>query len=263
MPEATLTLQRALAALVLDPEGGDFESDPAAFAEARGLPGRDVQAFARHAPGLAAYRELARLSLVDPIETMFPVAKALLDREGAWEPCLQAFLGARCVASAHYRDIAPTFLGWLVETGWGRDRWPYLAELAHAELLEVLVSRFPEAALPADLHPDPEPGDLLVRHPATQVVAYGHAVHRATEAAPVPEAVPVHLLAFRGEGGAFRLLELTPATAAFLVRAEGEPLDRVAAALGLEDWPALRALLADLRAQGALAGFRPGAAAPA
>lgn len=250
-----LALQRALAALVLDPGGAAFEEDPTGFARAQGLPEEDAEAFGRFPGGLAAYRELARLSLVDPIETMFPITKALLEREGAWEGCVDAFLQARCVASRHYRDIAPAFLGWLAETGWGLATWPFLLELAHAELLEVLVARFPEGDPPLGLHAEPAPGDRLVLDPATQVVSYRHAVHRTSEAAPVPEARPTHLLAYRDGDGRPQLMDLTPAAAALLVRAQTESLAGAAAAIGA-DLTSVLGLLRDLHGQGAIAGFR-------
>jgi len=257
MAEArTLVLQRALASLVLDPEGETFEDDPTAFALSRGLPDADAQSFRQFSEGLAAYRELARLSLLDPIETMFPITKTLLVREDAWEACVDAFLQARCVASRHYRDIAPAFLGWLAETGWGQATRPYLLELAHVELLEVLVARFPGAEPPPGLHPDPGLQDRLVLDPATQVVSYRHAVHRTSEAAPVPEARPTHLLAYRDGEGRPQLMDLTPAAAALLVRAQTESLGEAAAALGLADLAATTGLLKDLRERGAIAGFQ-------
>jgi hypothetical protein len=250
-----LALQRALAALILDPEGATFEEDPAGFARSHGLPEVDARSFRQFSGGLAAYRELARLSLLDPIEAMFPITRALLEREGAWEPCIEAFLQARCVASRHYRDIAPAFLGWLAETGWGQATWPYLLELAHAEILEVLVARFPETDPPPGLHPDPGPQDRLVLDVATQVVSYRHAVHRVSEAAPVPEARPTHLLAYRDAEGRAQLMDLTPAAAALLTRAQTESLAEATAALGLTDLPATLSLLRELRDRGALAGF--------
>ena len=257
MAEApTLTLQRALAALVLDPEGEAFEDDPAGFARSHGLPEVDAQSFRQFSGGLAAYRELARLSLMDPIETMFPITKALLEREDAWEPCVEAFLQARCVASQHYRDIAPTFLGWLAETGWGQITWPFLLELAHAELMEVLVARFPEAERPPGLHPDPGPEDRLVLDPATQVVSYRHAVHQVSEAEPIPEARPTHLLAYRDGEGRPQLMDLTSPAAALLVRAQTASLGEAATALGLTDLAATLSLLKDLRDRGAIAGFQ-------
>ncbi|HJV38786.1 MAG TPA: putative DNA-binding domain-containing protein [Geothrix sp.] len=248
----TFRLQRAMASLILDDEPEDI----GAPAERLGLPAGDQQAFRDQPEAMDLYRELARLSLTEPLETTFPVLKALLEGAEVWEDCAQAFLSARVVRSTHYRDIAPSFLGWLVDTGWGQDRWPFLAELAHAELLEVLVARFPEADPVQELHDEPGPGDVVWLDPGTQVVAYAHAVHRATEAAPVPEARPTHLLAFRDEEGEARVLELTAATAALLVQARTRPLAESAAALGLSDPAPALALLRDLRRQGAVLGFR-------
>lgn len=254
MPETrTLRLQRALASLILDGEA----ADPGAPVREAGLPEADQAAFRAQAEALALYRDLARQSLLEPLETTFPVLRALLEGAGAWEDCTQAFLSARAIRSTHYRDIAPAFLGWLAEAAWGRERWPFLLELAHAELLEVLVARFPESAPPEGLHGDPAAGDQVVLEPATQVVAYAHAVHRATEAAPVPEARPAHLLAYRTAAGEARVMELTPATAALLVQARSRPVGQAAADLGFPDPVPVLALLRELREAGALAGFRP------
>lgn len=253
----TLRLQRAMAALILDGTDEALEADPGRPARRLELSAEDQRAFRDQAEALRTYRELARMGLTEPLEDMFPVVKALLEGEGIWEACLQGFLESRRVHSPHYRDIAPAFLGWLADVGWGQDRWPFLLELAHAELLEVLVARFPEEEGPVGLHADPQPSDRVVLDPATQVVSYTHAVHLAREDNPAPAARPTHLLAYRDAGGVAHLLELTPATAALLVRAQGEPLASAAAALGIPDLSAPLTLLRDLHRYGAVAGFDP------
>ena len=256
MPETLRALQRTLAGLVLEPEEATFTADPAGYAAQFGLPVPDQQAFLRFQERLLAYRELARMGLTEPVEDMFPITKALLGGEGVWDDCLNTFLKARCVASPHYRDIAPAFLGWLVETGWGQPRWPFLAELVHFELLEVLVSRFPDRGAPAGLRAEPSPSARIVLAPPTQLVAYGHAVHRASEEEPVPPAEPTFLLAYRDTGGAYQLMELNDATAALLGRAQEAPLGAVVRDLGLGDLQDTQALLRDLRNRGAIAGFQ-------
>lgn len=241
-----------MASLILDGEPEDFGA-PAADQD---LPAADQQAFRDQAEALDLYRELARLSLMEPLDATFPVLKALLEAAGAWEACVQAFLQARVVRSTHYRDVAPSFLGWLADTGWGQDRWPFLLELAHAELLEVLVARFPEADPVPGLLDEPSADDRVWLDPATQVVTYAHAVHRATEAVPVPEARPTYLLAFRDGEGEARIMELTAATAALLVQAHQRPIGECASALGFADPAPALTLLSDLRREGAIAGFR-------
>ena len=248
-----LELQRTLADLILE---GEDAADPQRIAARHGLEEADQEAFRRFGQGLLGYRELARLSLLEPIADMFPVTLALLDSAGARAECLDAFLQARRVNSPHYRDIAPAFLGWLVETGWGQATWPFLSELAHFELLEVLVARYPDEPAGAALRRQPLDSDGLVLDPATRLVAYGHAVHRATEEAPIPRAESTYLLAFRDARGDCQVLELSDATAALLSQAATRPIAEVARELGLQDLEATRALLTDLRERGALAGFR-------
>jgi len=252
----TLRLQRAMASLVLDEDDAALEADPGRPARGQELSAADQRSFRDHHAAMMTYRELARMSLLEPLETMFPVLKALLEGADAWESCVQAFLDARVVRSPHYRDIAPAFLGWLASTGWGQERWPFLLELAHAEILEVLVARFPDSDPPENVHPAPGPQDRIVLDVATQIVSYTHAVHRVSEQAPTPDVGPTHLLAFRDQAGEARLLELTPATAALLVQARTLTLAETAAALGLSDLPPTMSLLRDLHRDGAIAGFQ-------
>ena len=252
----TLRLQRAMASMVLDGDEVALETDPSMPARQQGLSLTDLESFREQSAALLTYRELARMSLIEPLEEMFPVLKALLEEADLWEACVQAFLDARVIRSGHYRDIAPSFLGWLAGTGWGQDRWPFLLELAHAEILEVLVARFPESEPPKGLHVEPNPEDLIVLDPATQIVSYAYAVHRAHPEAPTPEVGNTHLMAFRDREGFARLKELTPATAAFLVRGQTKSLRQAAEALNIEDLAPMMSLLHSLHGEGAVAGFQ-------
>ena len=252
----TLRLQRAMASLVLDEDEAALAEDPGRAARRQGLTLADQQSFRDQSEGMMTYRELARMSLIEPLETMFPILKSLLETAARWDDCIQAFLDARVVKSGQYRDIAPAFLGWLVSSGWGQDRWPFLLELAHAEILEVLVARFPDADPPTGIHAEPRPEDLVVLDAATQIVSYTHAVHRVSEASPIPDAQPTHLIAFRTEAGEARLMELTPATAALLVHAQARPLAEAASSLSLPDLAPVLVLLRDLHRDGAIAGFQ-------
>jgi hypothetical protein len=144
----------------------------------------------------------------------------------------------------------------MADTAWGQDRWPFLLELIHWELLETLVVRFEDLPVPEDLQAAPSGAARIHLDPATCLVAYGHAVHRATEEAPLPEPGPVQLLAHRDPEGRFRLRDLTPATALLLTRAQESPLAEVLADLGIPDPEPAFALLVELRKVGAIAGFR-------
>ena len=246
-------LQRALADLILRSTDADFRLDPAGFGISRGLARRDAGPFARQRDRYLLYRELARTNLLAPLENTYPVLRALLGAE-SWSEATAAFLQDRPLASPYYRDIAPAFAAWLAETGWGRERWPALLELAHYEWVELQITRWPDEAEATDLRDQPALEARLVLDTAARVVSYGHAVHRATEAEPSPRPEAVHLLLHRDAEGGFAVLELTGTTAALL--ASEEPLGAALASLGLGLDDSLRDLLADLQVRGALRGFR-------
>lgn len=257
MTEAgVLALQRALVEAALMPDPGPLEQDPGGFAAGRGLPEGDQAAFRRFKDRLLVYRRMVRGNLVEPVEWVCQVTKALLEPSGAWDDCMAAFLASRGVQSAYYRDVSATFLGWLAATGWGLDRWPFLLQLAHFELLTALVARHPGGDPPPDLHPRPRLGDVLVLDAPAQLVTYQHQVHLATLDAPVPAPGTVHLLAYRDAGGDTRWVELTPATAALLLDAQRAPIGQAALDLGLEDLTEAVDLLAELQGKGAIRGFR-------
>ena len=249
-----LALQRTLVELALAPDAAAFEADPGAYARGRGLPPRDQEAFTRFRDRLLYYRDGVREAIWEPVDRYLPLTQTLLEEAGAWEECRTEFLAARTLESPFYRDVAPTFLGWLASSGWGRDRWPFLLELAHFELVKELVEHIPEDPEPPGLHAEPAAGDRLVLAPGAQVLAYGCQVFEATLDRPEPPPGPCHLLASRGGDGYVQWRVLTAATAALLARGQGEALGGVMADLGLPPGEAF-AFLDDLRAQGALLGF--------
>lgn len=257
-----LALQRALAGLAFAPDATPFQADPWGFGAARGLGAADREALLRWRDRLLFYREGIRGALWEPLEGAYPLTLALLARDGALEACRAAFLAARGFTSPFHRDIAATFVGWLADTGWGRERWPALLELAHFELVRVLVEHGRDDTPPEGLHPDARPGDLAVLRPSTQVLAYRHRVAEATLDHPGPPPGPCHLLAARGPDGYVRWRELTEGAAALLVRAQEAPIVESMAALGLDDRPGVLRFLEDLRAWGALAGFTDAARLP-
>lgn len=256
MPDPVLALQRSLVALALEPDAAAFEADPGAFAAARGLPGGDQAAFRRCRDRLLYYRDAVRDDICEPIDLDFPLTRTLLEEAGAWEACRAGFLASRSFRSPFYRDISPTFLGWLATSGWGRDRWPFLLELAHFELVRQLVEHLPDEAPPAGLRDGPRPGDRLVLAPCTQVLAYAYRVHEATWEAPAPVSGACRLLASRDAEGFIQWRELTEAAACLLARAQRASLAAAAQELGLADLPGLLSFLAGLREAGAVLGFR-------
>lgn len=251
-----LALQRALLNLATRPDPGPMVEDPEAFAREQGLPPRDQEAFLRFRDPLLIYRGFVQQRLSGPVLEAFPITVAFLEREGAWDLCLGSFLASRFVRGPFYREVAPAFLAWLAGTGWGLQRWPWLLQLAHRELLHTLVERHPGGSLPGDLHGEPRMEDCVVLDPAAQAVTYGFAVHLATPERPEPAPGTVHLLAYRDRQGSAAWMELTPATACLLVEARSRSIQDAALGIGLRGEEEILGLLANLSAAGAIAGFR-------
>ncbi|HJV90415.1 MAG TPA: putative DNA-binding domain-containing protein [Holophagaceae bacterium] len=249
-------LQRSMFDLMVAPDPAPFLAEPDAWGAARGLGDEDRSALARRAPRLAVYRELVQFALTDPVEDCYPITRALLESEGVWKACLGAFLESRAIQSPYYRDVAPTFLTWLLDSGWGADRWPYLVPLAHWEHLELELLRHPDDQPPEDLGNAPSLEGAVLPAGTLRNLTYPWHVEEATEAEPLPPEGPSHLLAWRDREGAFRSLELSPTASALLARwLAGDPLGPAAQAVGADPGDAL-ALARDLYATGALAGFR-------
>jgi hypothetical protein len=259
MPEAVmipvgeegLALQRAMLQLALNP--GPDEAWPS---PEPAIPPAHAEAFRAFRPRLLAYRELVRASLWDPVDAVFPMARALVGG-AAWPACREAFLAAGSVRSRHYRDIPVAFVEWLAATGWGAKAWPALLSLAHYELVEVLVSLAPDPGAIPGLASEPSADRTLRLHPAAHLLTYPFAVHRATVERPRPAPGPTHLLAYRDSQDAYRLLELTAATSALLARAQQEPLGSALRALGITDSAAGFDLITGLCERGAILGFEP------
>ena len=248
-------LQSALADIALDADPAAFQADPIAFAAARGLEPGDARAFQRWQRRLLTYRALVRFALSDPIPDCFPIAKALLDREGLWEAVVDAFLDARRIQSPYYRHIHPHFVEWLAESGWGADRFPFLLSLAHFEFMELDVLRAPEDAPDAGLAPQPAPERRVRFSASARNLAYPWRVHEATEEDPEPAEGMALIFCHRLPDGRYQQQELDGPRSALLTRLqEGVPLGEAAEAVGLSFGEAA-AFLEELQGEGAVLGY--------
>ncbi len=253
---ALQSLQQALFELAVTPDPAPFVEGPEAWARTRGLTPADARAFETQAARLLVYRDLVRFALEDPLPDAYPITHRLLTEAGAWEEAVSAFLAAGSLRSTYYREVAPAFLAWVAETGWGTARWPFLLALLHWELLELELQRHPDLPPPVDLEASPTPASRVVPDPTLRNLTYPWAVQEATEADPVPKPTPTHLLAWRDGQGDFQSLALSPSASSLLARwLDGEPLADAAAELGVALGEAA-AFATTLKAREALLGFR-------
>ena len=248
-------LQAALADIALDADPAAFQTDPIAFAAARGLEPGDARAFQRWQRRLLTYRALVRFALSDPIPDCFPISKILLDRDGQWDDCVAAFLDARRIQSPYYRHIHPHFVEWLADSGWGAERFPWLLSLAHFEFMELDVLRAPEDAADPDLAQAPAPERRVRFSASARNLAYPWRVHEATEEAPDPAEGLALIFCHRRADGRYRQQELDGPRSALLTRLmDQEPLGPAAEAVGLGFGEAA-AFLEELQAEGAVLGY--------
>ena len=257
MPSQEQALQSTLLDFLVEPEAGKaFDADPTGFGTRRGLLPLHGAALLRFKDRLHIYRDGSRNGTQELLEQFLPITQALLEPAEAWDDCVSAFIASRTITTPSFRDILPAFIQWLANTSWGQAQWPSLLPLAHFECLAFLVARWPDEPRPHGLASQVTPGSKIVLDPATRIVQYPYGVHQATTEHPLPEALPVQLMAYRDRAGDVHAKEVTASTAALLVQAQEIPLDKAARALGLTDLDEVCTLMQELLAQEALWGFR-------
>ncbi len=242
--------QRAFTAHIRDPRG---------VARPKGVPARRMK----------VYNELLYNNLEGFLLSCFPVCRKILGKR-RWGRLVRAFFRDHASHTPYFRQIPEEFLKYLREEwAFAPDYPAFLPELAHYEWVELELDT---SGRDADLPPLDPHGDLMtgrpLLNPVLRVLAYRWPVHRLSPrfkpAEPPPE--PTFTLAFRDAEHQVCFTLINPATARLLTLlldmpalTGAEAVSRLEMELGLLPG-ALQghgaALLADLRAQGALLGAR-------
>ena len=168
---------------------------------------------------LAIYRELFFNNLKSLLSNMFPVL-AKLHGDQHWRLLVRQFMRQHQAHTPYFLQLPAEFLAFLqAEYEPGPDDFPFLAELAHYEYIELALS-ISEAD--NDMQGvDPE-GDLLANVPVKSalawVYAYEYPVHRiSAEFLPdAPAGQPVYLAVYRDTTDKVGFLELNAVTAGLL-----------------------------------------------
>ncbi len=213
---------------------------------------------------MGIYNELLYNNIENSLNACFPVTRALLGKR-RWPRLVRAFFrGWRC-RTPHYREIPREFVRYLTEMAEGQPPW--LVELAHYEWAELAVDIMDAPPAPAC---DAE-GDLLdgrpVLAPALMNLAYAWPVHKIGPARRPRRPAPTHLLVFRRADDTVGFMELNPVSARLVaLLQDGTPTGRAAALRIAEELAhphpetvvaGAAAVLAELRAAGAIFGARP------
>jgi len=209
----------------------------------------------------AIYCELLFNNLTGFLDACYPVTRSVLGAQ-RWHRLNRAFFReARC-QTPYFREIPREFLQWLpADCG---PRW--LKELAHYEWVELALD-----VMETNTPPHDPRGDLLtgipVLAPALMNLAYQWPVQRIGPDYRPRKPHQTHLLVYRNAGDAVQFIELNPVSARLVelllenCHTGRAACTAIAAELGHADPRAViahgAALLANLRAAGALLGTQP------
>ena len=168
---------------------------------------------------MAIYRELFFNNLENLLSNMFPVLTKL-HSDQHWRRLVRRFMQGHQAHTPYFLELPAEFLDFLQnEYEPGADDFPFLAELAHYEYIELALSISEEDNDMAGVDPE---GDLLANVPVKSalawVYAYRYPVHRiSAEFLPdAPAAQPVYLAVYRDSADKVGFFELNAVTAGLL-----------------------------------------------
>jgi hypothetical protein len=172
---------------------------------------------------LALYRELFFNNIDNCLSGNFPVLKTLLSEAG-WHALVHDFYASHRSTTPYFAEIAEEFLDYLQHERHSDSDYPFLAELAHYEWVELAlsISRV-EAVSIAEF--ESSAGKTLRLSPLAWLLAYRFPVHRiGPELIPViPPAQPTFLVVYRAPDYTVKFLEITPLTYRLLTLIDVQP----------------------------------------
>lgn len=224
---------------------------------------------------LSIYRDLLYNNLQSLLAGNFPVIRRTLAGDD-WHALVRAFYAGHRCRTPLFTEIGREFVRWLETPDAPEpDRWPWLAELAHYEWVELALQISDAEAGPVDrLAGDPQPDAALldrvpVLSPQAWALAYRWPVHRIGPG-HVPSTSPGQptlLLVRRDDRGEVRFAEVSPLVFRLLEqlhpgRETGRAcLQALAQEAAMESDALLaegRAMLARMHAEGTVLGVRAG-----
>jgi hypothetical protein len=168
---------------------------------------------------MAIYRELFFNNLESLLSNMFPVLTKL-HSDQHWRRLVRGFMQRHQAHTPYFLELPAEFLDFLQnEYEPGPGDFPFLAELAHYEYIELALSISEETNETDGVDPE---GDLLAGVPVKSalawVYAYQYPVHRiSTDFLPdAPAEQPVYLAVYRDSTDKVGFLELNAVTAGLL-----------------------------------------------
>lgn len=218
---------------------------------------------------LAVYVDLLYNKFDESLTACFPVIHGLLSKDD-WRTLLLDFIAKHRCLTPYYRQIPDEFVQYLRQERKYPGDWPFLAELAHFEWIELQLSIAESGPVTRKPLSDAE----LLNHvpvfaPVIQLLHYHWPVQ---DIGPnflpgEPQAVATHILGFRDSDDQVQFISLNPATAKLILLLNngltGQQALQAMRSANLTDAQFLeftqfgQHILADLHSQGAIIDIRP------
>jgi hypothetical protein len=170
--------------------------------------------------GTAIYVDLLYNKFNDSLTACFPVTYAILG-EGVWQGLLKDFITEHRCLSPYYRQIPDEFVQYLQSERQVTNDLPFLAELAHFEWIELVLSI--AEALPVEnesLSDVQLMEEVLVFTPVLKLMHYVWPVQQLNPRYQPDElpSVATHILGFRNAEDQVQFVALNPATANLMLK---------------------------------------------
>lgn len=221
--------------------------------------------FARQGTGV--YVDLLYNKFNDSLTTCFSVTHAILEGN-PWQRLLKDFIAEHRCLSPYYRQIPDEFVRYLQNERRETSDPPFLAELAHFEWMELVLSIADTGPVAAEPLSDTQLlENTLAFTPVMKLLHYLWPVQQIGPAYQPAEPPPTatHILGFRDAADQVQFIALNPATAALVLRLQGQcTATQVLQELGKNLTPLElsnlmlfgKSILADLHRQGAVIGIK-------
>jgi hypothetical protein len=168
---------------------------------------------------LAVYVDLLFNKFDESLTSCFPVIHSILSKED-WRALLLDFIAKHRCLTPYYRQIPDEFVQYLQQERKYPDDWPFLAELAHFEWIELQLSIAESEPVTQKQLSDAE---LLNYVPVfTPVIQLLHYHWPVQDIAPSflpgePPTMATHILGFRYSDDQVQFMALNPATAKLIL----------------------------------------------
>jgi len=246
----------------------DFQQVQRQFLAHLRNPGRQQlpAGFARK--GVDVYVDLLYNKFNDSLTTCFPVTHAILEGK-PWQRLLKDFIAEHRCLSPYYRQIPDEFVLYLQNERQATDEPPFLAELAHFEWMELVLSIAEAEPVMTEPLTDSRLMDApLAFAPVMRLLYYVWPVQHISPAhqPSEPPSFSTHILGFRDAADHVQFIALNPATAGLVQSLQRQcTATQVLQELGKDLTPPElsnlrrfgKSILADLHRQGAIIGIQP------